>query len=649
MRRSVEDIVLLLADEGDRTPDACAQALGVTTRTIRTYVKDANEALEGTARIERVDGTYRLIAVDRQAFNLWLVKAREPLRGLSSRDVSHRVNYLLNDLLSRTGWITIEELSRMLYVSSRTVSQELKDVEQILGAHGLVLEKRPHYGIRVSGDEMDRRTCLASVALQWIEDNDEKGQESGPSESSLVGSRLNLSAIAQCVEGVLRENGFQIASIAYQNLLVHIAVALLRIRDGQYVPMAEESLNAIEGTLAYEVAFRIADALTEMTGVSLPSEEICYIAIHLEGKRLSDGEGAGDGKVVISDSIWDIVSEMLDRVDQVFKFDFRGDLELRVNLAKHVAPLMARLRYDMDLRNPLLSDIRSKFPLAYAMAAECATVLTEHSGTVPSEDEIGYIALSLALAIERKRADMPRKNIMIVCASGAGSARLLEYRCRQEFGAYLGEVRTCDVSQVSELDYSRIDYVFTTVPLPVEVPVPVREVSVFLDTNDVEGVRDLLRTPESADSLLGSFSSSLFFAHAGFATREEAIEYLSDRLSSLDGIEEDLATLVFEREQMAPTSFGNNVAMPHPMRNVGNSTRVAVAVLDNDVPWSEDQKVRLIFLISPARDAGLSLQGFFEAMADLLMDKEAMRLLIEKPAYSTLGECIARLGKGRNR
>lgn len=652
MRHTVEDIVLLLSDEGAMAPEACARALNVTTRTVRTYVSRVNKQLEGIAHIELAHGVYCLVIDDRRQFSVWLVKAREPMRGVFSRDVPNRVYYLLNDLLARTGWITIDALAGMLYVSSRTISHELKGVEKVLQTYGLALEKRPHYGIRVTGDEMDRRTCLASIALQWLEDS---GSAHGMqryedfSATPMVGGELDLPVIARCVDRVLGACNFQVASISYQNLLVHIAVALLRIREGHYVPMRRESLAHIESTDAYDVAKKVAAEVDHEFKVKLPPEEVGYIAIHLEGKRLLDNGNDSGSSPVISDAIWEIVTEMLDRVNDAFHFDFRSDLELRVNLAKHTAPLMVRLKYDMALKNPLLDDIFARLPLAYAMASECATVLTERTGVVPSEDEIGYIALSFALAIERKHADMPKKNIVIVCASGAGSSRLLEYRCRQEFGSYLGEVCTCNVSQVPDLDYSHIDYVFTTVPLPDSIPVPVREVSVFLDTNDIALARETLRNSRESTRLLDYFSRDLFVADASFASKDEAIRRLCSMVATKDGVDDDLAVLVREREQMAPTAFGNAIAMPHPMHAVGRTTRVCVAVLKQPISWSDDQSARLIFLISPARDAGLSLQGFFEAMADLLTDKEAMQLLMRDPAYQTLVDCVEHREKGRNR
>ena len=49
--------------------------------------------------------------------------------------------------------------------------------------------------------------------------------------------RESLEAIAASVEDALTDGPININAISYQNLLVHIAIALVRINAGCYVPL----------------------------------------------------------------------------------------------------------------------------------------------------------------------------------------------------------------------------------------------------------------------------------------------------------------------------------------------------------------------------------------------------------------------------
>ena len=93
---------------------------------------------------------------------------------------------------------------------------------------------------------------------------------------------------------------------------------------------------------------------------------------------------------------------MVCAVNDEFRFDFSSDLELRMNLARHIGPLGYRLEYHMHMDNPMLPDIKTRFPLAYSMAAGTSQVLERHFGSQPSDEELGYIAMAFALALEQQ-------------------------------------------------------------------------------------------------------------------------------------------------------------------------------------------------------------------------------------------------------
>ena len=309
-----------------------------------------------------------------------------------------------------------------------------------------------------------------------------------------------------------------------------------------------------------------------------------------------------------------------------------------MNLARHIAPLTVRLRYHMKLKNPLLSDIKERYPLAYSMAADAATVLVDQYRTPLSDDELGYIALAFALAIERLKTEAPKKNILMVCASGAGSARLLEYRCRQEFGRYVNTVTTCDVLHLDRVDFSKIDYVFTTVPISQKLPVPVREVKYFLDdAQEVEGVRELLRGEPAPGGIACFFDERLFFPHVKGRSKRVVLDFLLDQVVSLKAVSPAYRELVWKREALVATSFGNLVAIPHPLQAASSESFVCVGLLDEPLRWDEyGHEVQAVFLVSFAPAEGKAQHDFLELFSQFLVSKEAVSALLEKRTLSAL-------------
>ncbi len=611
----------------DIDPVDLAERFSVSDRSVRTYVRKTNEALGSCAQIEkRRGGGYSLRVLNASAFAA--LRARDAHAGQDAVPTTPeaRVDYLLNDLLSRADWITVDDLASILFVSRNVITSDLRQVAATLERFGLVLEKRPHYGIRVTGPEMSRRLCLANLTLDCIIG---------------TGGSASLDVIARCVSESLAEEDFQINSAAYQNLLVHIAVAVERIRANCYVPMEPEHLERMRSTPEYLIAKKVAAAVERELTAELPEEEIGYIAIHLAGKQTLYTPGSdADANLVISDEVWNVVSRMLEMVWNAFHFDFRNDLELRMNLARHIVPLSVRLRYRTRIDNPLLSDIKQRFPVAYSMALESSCILAEEYGNALSEDEVGYIALAFALAIERQKSERPRKNILVVCASGQGSARLLEWRYRQEFGTWLDRIETCDVARVASRDLTGIDYVFTTVPLERKLPVPVREVKYFLDDEDVNSVRRILSGEAAAAAPLAAyFDERLFLGALDAEDKDGALDALCARVAEVHDVPGDFRALVQRREELAQTCFGNLVAMPHPVTPVTTSTFVAVAVLNHSVSWN-GQEVRAVFLVSVSSLRDQKLDAFYRGMARLLTSREAIQKLVSNPDFATLLDVI---------
>ena len=75
-------------------------------------------------------------------------------------DSEERIDYLLALFLNREEYQKLEDLSEFLFVSPKTLSNEMKKVEYILSKFSLRIERRPHYGMRIEGTEVNKRRCI---------------------------------------------------------------------------------------------------------------------------------------------------------------------------------------------------------------------------------------------------------------------------------------------------------------------------------------------------------------------------------------------------------------------------------------------------------------------------------------------------------
>ena len=619
--KKLNNLFSLLNEGRYQTAEALAAEMKVSEKTIRSYLKRLNDELEnhGACIVSKYGAGYCLLVKDRECFQEYQKRYFDGQVKLPDTS-EERIEYLIKMLLTEKGYVRLEDLSERLYISTRTLATDLKEVEKCFHEYGLILERKPYYGIRLTGDEFSVRLCMAKYT--------------GKMAGLMAEGEHILGVIGGCIKRSLKEENFHLSDIAFQNLAVHIYIAVMRMEERCYVS-SERKAAGIPEQAEYRIAYRILDELRQTLGIDFPESEVEYLAIHLAGKKTNSDP---EKNLVISYETDKLVSDMLNRIFDAYQFDFRDDLELRMMLCQHMEPLKIRLKYDMKLKNPLLHDIRERFSLAYAMAEEASSLLVTCYHKKISEDEIGYLALSIALALERQKDEVVKKNILLVCSTGQGSARLLAYKYQAEFGDYINTVRTCEVNQIHKVNFDTIDYVFTTVPITDPIPVPILEVQYFLEPEDIRIIKKVL-TNKDQSSIDQYYGKELFLPHLNMETKEEVLRYLCGYAETQLKVESGLYELVLERERMARTEFGNWVAMPHPMKAVARETKVVVGILDRPILWGEN-KVQVIFLVCIENRKNVDLQKFYDVTANFLMDERCIHELIKNQDYSKF---IARL------
>lgn len=117
-----------------------AEHFGVSVRTVRNWLHEANEAFDGAAAITSDHGSYTLVMQSRVRFER-LISVGNSIWSRTPSTSDRRAAYLLSNLLFRSDWVTIDALAEALFVTRRTISTSLKFVAPPRGAFG----RKGHY------------------------------------------------------------------------------------------------------------------------------------------------------------------------------------------------------------------------------------------------------------------------------------------------------------------------------------------------------------------------------------------------------------------------------------------------------------------------------------------------------------------------
>lgn len=626
------DVLDILSEKEYRTSKYIGGELGISEKTVRTRIKELEEEISdhGVVIISRPRYGYCLKITELDLWDEYKRKRYEENSAVPV-DSNERIEYMLALLLSRTEYMKIEELCSFLYVSSKTLTNELKHVEYILDCFELKLGRKPYYGIRVEGKEFNKRCCIL--------------QNFYLSQKTFWGILKKREEETVAIAGVLLElaENYEIrfTETAFQNTVLYIFLSISRMKKGLFI--IETILPESAGNVEYEVEIskRIYEKLN-LLELKIPEIEIYFTGVYIAGKRILEIENNYAANVVASENIDGLISKILEEIFLSYNIELRDDLNLRIMLIQHLIPMEIRLKYGIPMELVQGKGVKEKYILAYSMGQLASTILSEYFQKVIPEDEISCIAMYFAMALEENKMLQKRKNnILLVCISGKASSRMLMYRFQKEFGDYINSLKICGMHELERVDFKEVDFIFTTVPIYKKVSVPIMEIHDFFESSEIMSIRRFLQVGDM--SFLNKFyRKELFFRDVPGGNREEIIHEICARMSQTAELPEGFEESVLQRESFGSTDFGNLTAIPHPCRIMTKETLVAVAVLQDEIRWSSNM-VRVVVLTSLKDERDEDTQKFYEITAKFLSDRVAVRSLIEVPTFENFEKIITAL------
>ena len=163
MDERIWTIAEILDKSGPMTADELAAQLKLSGKTVRSLIKTyAKEMQENGFCITAKPGRgFGIEITDAQTY----VSGSKPQQGDQTgipQDAQERIQRLRQYLLEKDGYSKLDDLSEQFFVSRRSISNDLREVERQLAEYGLSIRRKPGYGICVVGSETNRRICIAA-------------------------------------------------------------------------------------------------------------------------------------------------------------------------------------------------------------------------------------------------------------------------------------------------------------------------------------------------------------------------------------------------------------------------------------------------------------------------------------------------------
>lgn len=613
---------MVLDSDGFVTMNTIAQRLSLSKRTILRELEKLHALLgEQSKLLETKSGygvRFRGSEEQRETLHELVGLSRRNPAGLSSAE---RVSYLLKELLTEQEPIKIYAFTQELNVTEATIGSDLNRCEKWLSENHIELVRKPGVGIYIEADEWRRRQALVALFYQNTDQN--PGAYDMPPISDLY-DREKLAALRALVDSAPDVRDVFLSDRSYTAIVVHLYFILQRVEAGASIAVDDLTKIAGEDEEETRLASRLLELVQREFHVAIPAGELGYLAAILhsaQGLKQFDDRYREQQARRIADRLMRITENKTGLI-------IGNNNAFYDALLRHLIPTISRLNMHMEIRNPMLDDIKKHYGELYELAKGSVSAIEEELGVSVPESEIGYIAIHLGVALEDRRMHLQRRyKAIICCPSGIISAKLLSLRVEREFS----DIAIVDVISTMNLDFGDLrrqgaELMISTVPIR-DCPLPCAVVSPFLLDEEKESLRQILLTckrvsPAPApvaehvniastledskrfiDSILDLLNNFFFQNGKNLKNVEELIELAAEIIGRSDLQQAAIARSLLARERYGSTLTPDGRCMLLHCRTPGVSqAHLGVVWLDGCIAVADGQRPRSALIMLAPQD-----------------------------------------------
>lgn len=481
-----KQIIQILTKSTNKNPitiSTIAEILNVSSRTVLREMPKIEEWLdENGFNFIKKPGVGLIIdeSLENQQLILELLEVENVQKEYSKEE---RKRIILSELLIAKEPLKLFYFTNQLKVSEGTLSNDLDGIEDWLKAFDIKLIRRQGVGIYLEGNEKNYRKVLSDILYRTLEEKElikllKKSLNSPSSENSIEFSIENrmlnfidktiIKGIEKIVSELEEKFNFKLIDSDYIGLVVHISLSVQRIKNGEKISMDKSSLSELEILPEFAVATEITEKLEKVFTIEIPKDEIGYITMHLKGARLRLNKVENDIDLDNLD-IKQISNYIITEVENDFNIEIINKQKLSKDIYNHLVPAISRMSMKLNIRNPLLENIKEQYSEIYHSCENACEILKKITkiDKIP-ESEVAYIAMHIAAAIEENLKN-ENLSVVIACPTGVGTSKLLGVNIKKEF-PNLDIKNSISVINIDtkKLKDDGIDFIISTVDLDVD-------------------------------------------------------------------------------------------------------------------------------------------------------------------------------------
>lgn len=462
MTKSSDKIINALA-KYDRfvTSSELARIIGVSTKTVYRSISAINHEYHfPIIRSERGKGFIldydQYLKLNGQSHENSSLMVKSPLE---------RRNEVVTSLLFNAPLAAnINDIYEKYYVSAELIRQDLLAIGNVLKKDGLKIERQGNY-VAIKGEEQRIRRAINNALVQSKAMNTESINDFASEFEDL--SNYDNQFLTTQIDWIQK---FLKTTIPYPynvNIFSHLYVLIKRFRNGEVVKNNSQSCVKDryrqlreDNSKFWKVSNDVIQNTADYIHRDIPEIESYYLLEYLISMRYNhDFE--------LDDMFSSEAGKLADYYIRGFHLNFHSPKvkALKSDLISHIRPMYNRLNNQIVIANKLLADIRSEYHDLFDRLKDLSDK-AYHNHLLQwniSDDEIGFLTLYFAKYFEETSM---RKKVLVMCASGVGTSKLLYAKIHRNFPDLdLVGVTSKNDYENNYAKYANVDVIISTIPV----------------------------------------------------------------------------------------------------------------------------------------------------------------------------------------
>ncbi|AMC93342.1 hypothetical protein AOC36_04930 [Erysipelothrix larvae] len=466
--------------------DTMAKTLGVSSRTIR---RDLDEITSICTDYDlKLIIRNNTLSIDGLEKNIQTFKWHLFDLSYSEFTPLERQNFILKQLIKSNDTLTITSLANELNVTESTIRADLLKIKDEYG-QSIKIDTKRGTGISLIATEIEKRTIIRNMVhntistpllVQFLYQNDTD------TNRLFIKDRLlgliddnRLIIVDQELKKWHETQEYKLADESYFTLLVHVSIAVERIKEQELVKVYDTNIEDIVESDEYQDAIQILSNIMDTPQTDLPENEIIYVAQYLRSAKLKDSHHLIERDTMRATNL---AQKLIHRIQNDLDYHFNDETLLK-GLITHLRSALRRLDQNMMISNPLIDSIKEEHGLLFNTISKAVEDI--FVDIYVNEDEIGYLVLHFGAAIIQSQKK--KFSCLIVCSSGIGTSKMLLTRIQKTFPQF-SKLKTTSVFDVLQRDDHQLyDIIISTLDLG-NVNFDYLLVSPILSNQDIENI-----------------------------------------------------------------------------------------------------------------------------------------------------------------